>query len=93
MRRDKKAGIANDTETFPILRNLAFQQLLLALLTLTTAHVQIVTRVSSAFPVWLWYVAVSTRQKDNMLIENLVRFMVIYGVIQGGFFASFLPPA
>ena len=92
-RGDKNAGIAHDTETFPILRNLAVQQLLLALLTMTTAHVQIVTRISSAFPVWLWYAAVPAKESDSVLFGNLVRFMVIYSVIQGGLFASFLPPA
>jgi len=92
-RGDKNAGIAHDTETFPILRNLAVQQLLLALLTMTTAHVQIVTRISSAFPVWLWYAAVPTKERDSVLVRNLVRFMVIYSVIQGGLFASLLPPA
>lgn len=77
---------------FPILRNLAVSQLLLTLLTLTTAHVQIITRISSAYPVWLWYATVPST-KGNVIVGNLARFMVMYAVIQGGLFASFLPPA
>jgi GPI mannosyltransferase 2 len=77
---------------FPILRNLAVSQLLLTLLTFTTAHVQIITRISSAYPLWLWYSTVSTG-KGNAVVGNLAKFMVMYAVIQGGLFASFLPPA
>lgn len=80
-------------EGFPILRNLAVSQLVLTLLTLTTAHVQIITRISSAYPVWLWYLAAQFRGRNSPLAGNVVRFMVIYGIIQGGLFASFLPPA
>lgn len=79
-------------EGFPILRNLATSQLLFTLITFTTAHVQIITRTSSAFPVWLWYSTVSS-QKGNALVGNVAKFMVMYAVIQGGLFASFLPPA
>ena len=77
---------------FPILRNLATSQLLLTFLTFTTAHVQIITRISSAYPVWLWYSTVSS-EKGNAVVGNLTKFMVMYAVTQGGLFASFLPPA
>lgn len=76
-----------------VLRNLAVTQLLLVLLTATTAHVQIITRISSAYPVWLWYVAAASRNKNSLLGRNFVKFMVIYALIQAGLFASFLPPA
>ncbi|TVY46281.1 GPI mannosyltransferase [Lachnellula occidentalis] len=63
-------------EGFPILRNLAISQLLLTLVTFTTAHVQIITRISSAFPVWLWYSTVSS-EKGNALVGNVAKFTVI----------------
>ena len=81
------------SEKFRILRNLAVSQLLLTLLTLTTAHVQIITRISSAYPVCLWYLAAPPGKGSFPWAGNLVRFMVIYAIIQGGLFASFLPPA
>jgi phosphatidylinositol glycan class V len=76
-----------------VLQSLSIVQLMLVLLTLTTAHVQIITRISSAYPVWLWYAAALCRQKNTLLFGLIVKFMVIYAVIQGGLFASFLPPA
>jgi phosphatidylinositol glycan class V len=81
------------TTTFPILRNLGISQLMLALATLTTAHVQIISRISSAYPVWLWYITASSREGNNLQAKYVVQFLVIYSVIQGGLFASFLPPA
>lgn len=76
-----------------VLHNLAIVQLMLVLLTLTTAHVQIISRISSAYPIWLWYAAAHSRQGNTLLVGIIVKFMVIYAVIQGGLFASFLPPA
>ena len=76
-----------------VLRNLAFSQLLLTTLILTTGHVQIITRVSSAYPVWVWYLATMLQDGKTKSAKGQVRFMVIYAVVQGGLFASFLPPA
>ncbi len=77
-----------------ILRNMAAAQLALVLVTLFTAHVQIITRISSAYPVWMWYAAaVSTRKGDSFHAGLIVKFEVMYAIIQGGLFASFLPPA
>ncbi|KAH7342948.1 GPI mannosyltransferase 2 [Rhexocercosporidium sp. MPI-PUGE-AT-0058] len=76
-----------------VVRNLAFTQLSLVILTLTTAHVQIITRISSAFPVWLWYGSLASQDGRNMLVGGCVRFMVVYALVQGGLYASFLPPA
>jgi len=87
------AGEASERETFSIVRNMAVSQLLLTLLTLTTAHVQIITRISSAYPVWLWYLAAASRDGNALLAKIYLRFMVIYAIVQGGLFASFLPPA
>jgi len=76
-----------------VIRNLAVSQLILVMLTSTTAHVQIITRISSAFPVWLWYTAISCREGKTLLFGRIVKFMVVYSIVQGGLFASFLPPA
>ncbi|PVH89899.1 glycosyltransferase family 76 protein [Cadophora sp. DSE1049] len=76
-----------------VLRNLAITQLSLVVLTLSTAHVQIITRISSAFPVWLWYGAMASQDGKTKLVGGFVRFMVIYALVQGGLYASFLPPA
>lgn len=75
-----------------IFRNLAVSQTLLVVITLTTAHVQIITRMSSAFPVWVWYLAAGHNQ-NRPAAKHFVTFMVMYSIIQGGLFASFLPPA
>lgn len=84
-----------------IVQYLAIPQMILAILALTTYHVQIITRLSSGYPVWYWWLA-------SMIVENhglfllgrkrnmakfIVRWMIVYALIQGGLFASFLPPA
>jgi phosphatidylinositol glycan class V len=76
-----------------VIRNLAISQLILVMLTLTTAHVQIITRMSSAYPIWLWYTASSWQKGNTSLAGSIVKFMVVYSIVQGGLFASFLPPA
>ncbi|KAI1002022.1 hypothetical protein K3495_g6182 [Podosphaera aphanis] len=76
-----------------IIQNLGVSQLLLAALTITTAHVQIITRISSSYPVWLWYTATQTRDRKGRYSRYIVRFMVIYGIVQAGLYSSFLPPA
>lgn len=89
-----------------VFRNLAISQLLLTTLTVTSAHVQIITRISSSYPVWIWYLAASMSGADGLALPNVGdiipkgltlatvgRFMVMYAVIQGGLFSSFLPPA
>ncbi|KAK2627311.1 hypothetical protein QTJ16_003277 [Diplocarpon rosae] len=86
-------GNRKDHETRKVVRNLAFSQLMLVIVTLTTAHVQIITRISSAYPVWLWYGSLLSRDRNTLIDGNLVQFMVIYALVQGALFASFLPPA
>jgi phosphatidylinositol glycan class V len=89
-----------------VFRTLAISQLLLTTITLTSAHVQIITRISSSYPVWIWYLAASVAGADGSALPNVGdiipkgltlatagRFMVMYAVIQGGLFSSFLPPA
>ena len=76
-----------------VIRNLAVAQLALVGLTLTTAHVQIITRLASSYPVWMWYVGDRLRQMDWAAKQRVVPFLLVYALIQGGLFASFLPPA
>ncbi|KAL4976636.1 GPI mannosyltransferase 2 [Aspergillus desertorum] len=81
---------------------LAIAQLVLVAMALTTYHVQIINRISSGYPLWYWYLA-------NRALETTDRFssasrysgqfmvflqaMVIYALVQGVLFGSFLPPA
>jgi GPI mannosyltransferase 2 len=83
------------------LRRLAVPQALLAIMALLSYHVQVITRLSSAYPLWyMWLVSsieVSYRRgpKDPDFVKpsTIVRWMVIYALLQGVLFASFLPPA
>jgi GPI mannosyltransferase 2 len=76
--------------------SMALAQVTLAVLALTIYHVQIITRISSGYPVWYWWVARCLMDKDRKKVkmgEGIVIFMVMYAMIQGALFASFLPPA
>ncbi|EXJ65686.1 uncharacterized protein A1O5_11213 [Cladophialophora psammophila CBS 110553] len=75
-----------------VLLSLALPQLILALLALTSYHVQIITRLSSGYP--LWYIWLATKlQTESKRTSVVIRWMVIYALIQAGLYASFLPPA
>lgn len=93
---------SNLTMQAEMLRGLAIPQMVLALLAFTTYHVQIITRLSSGYPIWYWWLAHMILQDDEdfvvfgkrmKLSALIVRWIVMYAVIQGGLFASFLPPA
>ena len=91
------------------LRWFALPQLVLAVLTLTNFHVQIINRISTAYPVWYILIAVALTShsygngKHSTAVTPLfgskrtrqwvVRSMMMYAMIQGGLFASFMPPA
>lgn len=85
----------------PVLRRFAVPQLVLATLALTSYHIQIVTRLSSGYPVWYWWLALLMIEDREVFFLRrkwkpatiITRWMVIYGIVQGGLFASFLPPA
>ena len=72
--------------------SLALPQLVLAILALTSYHVQIITRISSGYPLWyIWLAAKATDEPKRVAI--VIRWMVIYALVQAGLYASFLPPA
>lgn len=73
---------------------MAFAQVVLVILAFTSYHVQIITRLSSGYPAWYWWVAATLRNaKTRKMGSGFVVFMVMYAMIQGVLFASFLPPA
>ena len=83
------------------IRALSLPQFALTMLALSTYHVQIITRLSSGYPVWYWWLASrivepapsSKSEKHSIGAQCAVQWMVMYAMIQGGLFASFLPPA
>jgi phosphatidylinositol glycan class V len=88
-------GVVNQRRDAMLFR-LALLQLALAVLALTSFHVQIITRISSGYP--LWYLVLAREIIDGDVCETrmakwTVRWMVMYALIQGVLFASFLPPA
>lgn len=91
-------AIAFETDT---LRKLALPQILLMCASIVSYHVQIITRLSSGYMVWYWWVAYQMsaggRVEEGKEGANwpkwVVRYMVVYGVVQSVLFAGFLPPA
>ena len=93
---------ASEPAAFQLLAfRLALPQLVLALSALTTYHVQIIIRISSGYPLWYWWLASLIMQDRKILVFGrdcsiaglITRWMIMYAMIQGGLFASFLPPA
>lgn len=77
-----------------LIRSMASAQLLLTVLAITNYHTQIITRISSGYPLWyLWLANQLSHDKTAGFGKNFVIFMVMYAGIQGALFASFLPPA
>jgi GPI mannosyltransferase 2 len=83
------------------LRRLAVPQVLLASMALLSYHVQIITRLSSAYPLWYIWLFSSMKgsgrkgaaEMDRIHPKTLVKWMVMYAMVQAALFASFLPPA
>ncbi|CAK4032419.1 glycosyltransferase family 76 [Lecanosticta acicola] len=87
----------------------ALPQVVLAMLALTNFHVQIINRISSGYPVWYIVLAIAMHgaaaaapeaRKSTPILnwlsrksEWIVRGAIMYAVIQGGLYASFMPPA
>jgi len=86
---DKPAESARLTS---LLQSAAVAQVLLAVLAAATYHVQIITRISSGYPLWYWWLAGCLVRGENTG-SRVVVFMVMYASIQGALFTSFLPPA
>lgn len=90
---------SSQTELRGLMIRLALPQAVIALFALTSSHVQIITRLSSGYPVWYWWLAdmvVTESGKDGQKrchVMVICRWMVMYAIIQGGLYASFLPPA
>lgn len=77
-----------------LIMTLAAIQMTMAVLALTTYHVQIIARVASGYPVWYWWIAASLSvDKTRAKGHKCVMFMVMYAGIQGALYSSFLPPA
>lgn len=90
-----------------IMARLALPQLMLTLLAITNFHVQIINRISSGYPIWYIMLAISLHRSDDngeavpseivKVLRNkskwIVRSAVVYAAVQGGLFASFMPPA
>ncbi|KAJ5815092.1 hypothetical protein N7474_006869 [Penicillium riverlandense] len=82
-----------------MLVRLSIPQGLLAVLALTSYHVQIINRISSGYPLWYWYLvsgavsSLSRPKANHRVLTTAVQGMVGYGLIQGVLFGSFLPPA
>lgn len=83
---------------------LAISQLALAGMAIVAYHVQIITRLSSGCAVWYWWVAVKIMDEGDTMVRGsrspeyrtlgwILRWMVMYGLIQAVLFAGFLPPA
>ncbi|KAI1623814.1 phosphatidylinositol glycan, class V [Exophiala viscosa] len=75
-----------------LMASLALPQLMLAILAFSSYHVQIITRISSGYPLWyIWLAAKATDEPNRVVI--VIRWMIIYALVQAGLYASFLPPA
>ncbi|KAI1944200.1 ER membrane glycoprotein subunit of the GPI transamidase complex-like protein [Ophidiomyces ophidiicola] len=78
---------------------LALPQAVLALLALTSYHVQIITRLASGYPLWYWWLAICLFKEGKHGFKGIVQpktilhGIVLYGMVQAALFASFLPPA
>ncbi|KAI5789086.1 GPI mannosyltransferase 2 [Geopyxis carbonaria] len=83
---------------------MALPQILLATMAIFTYHVQIVTRLSSGYVLIYWWIGsiflqerlddeTNTHTPGTIKSVWIVRWMVMYSLIQGVLFAGFLPPA
>lgn len=77
---------------------LALPQVTLAVLALTSYHVQIINRLSSGYVVWYWWLArIILFEEDGGGTRKIgrwaVKWCVGYGFVHAVLFAGFLPPA
>ncbi len=122
---DSEVVIEQQSASKRLLQRFALPQLVLTVMAATSFHVQIITRISSGYPVWYIVLAMAiedatvanpgsrrarsnasiasqgvskTTARSNQILSSkqvqyVVRGLVMYAVIQGGLYASFLPPA
>lgn len=100
MSKDRQTRAVFDRES---LIRLAMPQVVLALAAFTTYHVQIINRLSSGYPLWyIWLASIIAAPTEEAQVDlakrrrtagMMVKLMAIYAIVQGGLFASFLPPA
>ncbi len=77
-----------------LVQTLAASQAVVALLALTSYHVQVISRLASGYAVWYWWIAGCLMDKSSRGTGRAaVIFMVMYGGIQAVLFSTFLPPA
>ncbi|KAH7151727.1 GPI mannosyltransferase 2 [Dactylonectria estremocensis] len=87
-------GPGTNEEYRILVRAFAASQTILAVLAITNYHVQIISRVSSGYPAWYWWVASCIMDKERQRWGYAITiFIVMYASIQGALFASFMPPA
>ncbi|PYH93000.1 DUF409 domain protein [Aspergillus ellipticus CBS 707.79] len=93
---------SSSATTASLLLRLAVPQGLLAVMALTSYHVQIINRISSGYPLWYWYLVYLVSGNwgqsrpalhGSRTFTVAVRGMVAYALIQATLFGSFLPPA
>lgn len=110
-----KVSRTSQERSIACFRRFAVPQITLAILALTSFHVQIINRISTGYPVWYLVIAIiatSSKAAEELhksvatyfqaLCRNfsttstqqlIFRSMIMYAVVQGGLYASFLPPA
>jgi len=88
------SNAADAGRLLPLVKCLAVTQVLLAVLAVTCYHVQIITRISSAYPAWYWWLARTLVERPKSRSGSVVVvFMIMYASIQAALFSFFLPPA
>ncbi|KAI0477609.1 glycosyltransferase family 76 protein [Xylariaceae sp. FL0804] len=91
---ERSGGSRLSASNETMVRSMAASQIILTVLAITTYHIQIITRISSGYPLWYWWLAgVLADQKQSRFGGAVVVYMVMYAGIQASLFASFLPPA
>lgn len=62
-------------------------------LQLTSMHVQIINRISTFLPTHLLYVSYLLTLNDNKLGKLIIRWWIVWILVQTALFSAFLPPA
>lgn len=106
--KNAKSSVEIQKRLASIMARFALPQVVLTILALTSFHVQIINRISSGYPVWYIVLAIAihadktsqSMKKYGLFLGWLTRHstlivqaMVMYAIIQGGLFATFMPPA